>query len=139
MDVSLTFFQMLIILSVFFTTIPGLSKDLNTNFHQNYILSIMENGDIQLISLKNKYESVTLDFSFPQNARFKFVYSDMEKFYFLHARKDDSLISMKNDDRSGIKYISKKEYFYIGGFFQYELQERFSYVQVGSYLWLFGK
>ena len=29
-----TFFQMLIILSVFFTTIPGLSKDLNTNFHQ---------------------------------------------------------------------------------------------------------
>ena len=134
------FFQILILLSVFFSTSPGLLKNLSNKFHQNYILSIMENGDVQLISLENKYESVKLDFSFPQKSRFKFVYYDMEKLYFLHARKYDTLLSMKNDDRSGIKYISQIEHFYIGGFsYQYELQERFSYVQVGSYLWLFGK
>ena len=92
------FFQILIILSVFFNTSPGLLKNLSNEFHQNYILSIMENGDVQLISLENTYESIKLDFSFPQKSRFKFVYYDMEKLYFLHARKYDTLISMKNDD-----------------------------------------
>ena len=108
----------------------------------------MENGDVQLISLGNKYESVKLDFSFPQKARFKFVYYDMDKFYFLHdrgtshcnANKYNTLISMENNDQSGRKYISKIEFYFIGGFsFQYQLQERFSFVQVGSYLWLFGR
>ena len=134
------FFQILILLSVFFSTSPGLLKNLSNKFHQNYILSIMENGDVQLISLENKYESVKLDFSFPQKSRFKFVYYDMEKLYFLHANKNATLISMKNDDSSGRKYIANIEHFYIGGFsYIYQLQQSFSFVQVGSYLWLFGK
>ena len=108
----------------------------------------MENGDVQLNSLENKYESVKLDFSFPQKTRLKFAYYNMEKFYFLHdrgtghcnANKYNTLISMENNDPSGRKYISKIEFYFIGGFsFQYQLQQRFSFVQVGSYLWLFGR
>ena len=143
-----TFFQILIILSVIFDTIPTLTKNLNNNFHKNYILSIMENGGVQLNSLENKYESVKLDFSFPQKTRLKFAYYNMEKFYFLNDRrtsdcnpnKYNTLISMENNDPSGRKYISKIKSYFIGGFsFQYQLQQRFSFVQVGSYLWVFGR
>ena len=139
-----TFFQVLIILSVFFGTFPGLSKNILNNFPQKYILSIMDNGDVQLISLDNKYKSIKLDFSFPQDqeTEFKFVYYDMQKFYFLHTDKNkyDTVISMENNDPLGSQYISKIEKFFVGGFSsQFGLPQRFSIVQVGSYLWLFGK
>ena len=140
-----TFFQVLIILSVFFGTFPGLSKNILNNFHQKYILSIMENGNVQLISLDNKYKSIKLDFSFPQDqeTEFKFVYYDMQNFYFLHTEKNkyDTVISMENNDPLGSsQYISKNEKFFVGGFSsQFGLPQRFSIVQVGSYLWLFGK
>lgn len=81
-----TFFQVLVMLSVFFGTIPNLSKNIFNNFHQKCILSIMENGNVQLISLDNKYKSIKLDFSFPQETKFKFVYYDMQNFYFLHTQ-----------------------------------------------------
>ena len=135
-----TFFQVLVILSVFFGTIPNLSKNIFNNFHQKYILSIMENGNVQLISLDNKYKSIKLDFSFPQETKFKFVYYDMQNFYFLHTEKNkyDTVISMENNDPLGSsQYISKNEKFFGGS--QFNLPQRFSIVQVGSYLWLFGK
>ena len=139
-----TFFQVLIILSVFFGTFPGLSKNILNNFHQKYILSIMDNGDVQLISLDNKYKSIKLDFSFPQDqeTEFKFVYYDMQNFYFLHTDKYkyDTVISMENNDPLGSQYISKIEKFFVGPFgSKFGLPQRFSIVQVGSYLWLFGK
>ena len=113
-----TFFQVLIILSVFFGTFPGLSKNILNNFHQKYILSIMDNGDVQLISLDNKYKSIKLDFSFPQDqeTEFKFVYYDRQKFYFLHTdkNKNDTVISMENNDPLGSQYISKIEKFFVG-------------------------
>ena len=66
----------------------------------------------------------------------------MQKFYFLHADKNkyDTVISMENNDPLGSQYISKIENFFVGGFSsQFGLPQRFSIVQVGSYLWLFGK
>ena len=135
-----TFFQVLVMLSVFFGTIPNLSKNIFNNFHQKCILSIMENGNVQLISLDNKYKSIKLDFSFPQETKFKFVYYDMQNFYFLHTEKNkyDTVISMENNDPLGSsQYISKNEIFFGGS--QFNLPQRFSIVQVGSYLWLFGK
>ena len=78
----------------------------------------MDNGDVQLISLDNKYKSIKLDFSFPQDqeTEFKFVYYDMQKFYFLHADKNkyDTVISMENNDPLGSQYISKIENFFVG-------------------------
>ena len=102
----------------------------------------MENGNVQLISLDNKYKSIKLDFSFPQETKFKFVYYNMQNFYFLHTDKNkyDTVISMENNDPLGSQYISKIEKFFVGPFgSQFGLPQRFSIVQVGSYLWLFGK
>ena len=100
----------------------------------------MENGNVQLISLDNKYKSIKLDFSFPQETKFKFVYYNMQNFYFLHTEKNkyDTVISMENNDPLGSsEYISKNENFFGGS--QFNLPQRFSIVHVGSYLWLFGK